>query len=170
MSPGSRDRGCTPSIVVYEVAQNSISSCVDCNGDKNCKSDLENWRLAGARKQWGKNSVQWKAQYNLERKENWAKMWREYPWLKKDIVKTIKDVKKYGYKVKYNPPKVEDIVSRVCVASSKGIKKGMNKETILVSLNPDAVKYPTGNSKTRTYYRVYSVKGKSDGFVSAKQH
>ena len=97
-------------------------------------------------------------------------MWKEFPWLKKDIVKTIKDIRKYGYKVKYNPPELEKIVSRVCVASSKGIKKGMNKRTMLVSLNPNAIKYPTGDDKTRTYFRAYSVKGRTDGFVSAKQH
>lgn len=145
-------------------------SVADCDGDKNCKSDLENWRLAGARKQWDKKSVQYKAQYNLEKKENWKKMWNEYPWLKSVITKTIKDISKYGYKVKYDPPKLEDIVSRVCVPSSTGLKKGMNKKTILVSLNPDAKKYPTGNDKTRTYFRAYSVNGKTDGFVSAKQH
>ncbi|WPT16448.1 hypothetical protein PSENEW3_00004455 [Picochlorum sp. SENEW3] len=148
----------------------NIEPYSNCDGSKNCKSDLENWVLAGARKQWGKKAVHWKARYNLEKERNWSKMWKEFPWLKRDIIKTIKDVRKYGYKVKYNPPKVEDIVSRVCVASSTGRKKGMNKRTMLVSLNPNAVKYPTGDEKTRTYFRAYSVKGRTDGFVSAKKH
>lgn len=141
-----------------------------CNGNKNCRSDLENWVLLGANKQWGTAATQYKAVYNMVKKANCEKMLKNYPWVKKRIEETVKDVRQYGYKVETKGLGVCDYTSRVCIASPKGIKKGMPQQTILVSLNPNAKKYPTGSEKTRTYFRAYSIEGETDGYVSAKQH
>ena len=103
--------------------------------------------------------------------KNCKRMFERYSWVKKQVQRTIKDISQYGYKVKTgNGLDLCDIVSRVCIASPKGIKKGMPEQTMIVSLNPDAKKYPTGAESTRTYYRAFSINGKTDGYVSAKQH
>lgn len=142
-----------------------------CNGSKNCKQDLKSWTLTGANKQWGATATQWKADYNFAKKGRCEQMLKDFPGLEKDINSGIKDMGKYGYKVETKGLKTCDIISRVCLTTSYGRNTvGFDDRCMIVSVNPNAKKYPTGAESTRTYYRTLICKGKTDGFVSAKQH
>lgn len=130
--------------------------------------------MVGSRKQHGLNSMQWRAQFNLEKKKNFRKMLKEYSWLKRTIKRTIRDAAKYGYKTKSNKWKKDpyEFVSRVCCATDYGQKMGMSKDTCIVHLNRFPDERPTGlpDSKKYPYTKCISVGGKTEGFCSDKQH
>lgn len=176
-SPGKKslmNRACRATYICGDgpclgVDDQYLSSC---NGDKfNCKEDLKSWTLTGANKQWGTKATQWKADYNFVKKENCEKMLKDFPGLENDIKSGIKDMGQYGYKIKTNGLDTCDMISRVCLTTQYGRDTiGFDDSCMLVSVNPDAKKYPTGDEKTRTYYRALVCNGKTNGFVSAKQH
>ena len=142
-----------------------------CNGDKNCKADLKSWTLTGANKQWGTTATQYKADYNFVKKKNCEKMLQDFSGLEKDIKSGIKDMGKYGYKIETKGLDTCDIVSRICLTTKYGRDTiGFDDRCFLMSVNPNAKKFPTGAEKTRTYFRSLVCKGKTNGFVSAKQH
>ena len=142
-----------------------------CNGDKNCKDDLKSWTLTGANKQWGAKATQWKADYNFVKRERCEQMFKDFPGLEKDVKSGIKDMGKYGYKIDTKGLDTCDILSRICLTTKFGRDTiGFDDRCFLMSVNPKAKKYPTGDEKTRTYYRALVCNGKTNGYVSAKQH